>query len=105
MQALRLAAAKNLPQAVEAEYVAAFLRQIRDGSGGTWNFLRTSGTDGSIVFNGNLGYSVVVSPAGELFTGAVVGQPAASTWSAALVPEVRNGQIVFQIDYTKMKAW
>jgi hypothetical protein len=108
IQAVELAAAKHLPQAVEAEYVAGLLRQIRDASaaaGGNWNFLRLSGTDGSIVFNRNLGYSVVVSPGGRVFTGAIVGTPAASKWGAALVPEVENGQSVFQVDYTKMKAW
>jgi hypothetical protein len=49
----------------------ALARQIKSNSGGAWDAVRGTGTDGSIVFLGRQGEGLVVTPDGRIFRGAI----------------------------------
>ena len=40
-------------------------------TGGSWNAIRTVGTDGSHIFLGRGGEALVISPQGQLFRGTI----------------------------------
>ncbi len=99
------AAQQQLVPAAKASYLEALLKQIVQSSGGDWKYYVASGTDGSFIYSGNLGYSVIVDPAAGVWTGGVVGTPSAEVWGAALQPEVVNGEVLLQPNYSLMRPY
>jgi hypothetical protein len=64
---------KSLPRdpTQRGDAFEALARQIESHSGGAWNAVRGTGTDGSIIFLGRQGEGLVVAPDGRIFRGAI----------------------------------
>jgi hypothetical protein len=62
---------KSLPQdaAQRADAFEALAHQIESHTSGAWRAARSVGTDGSIIFLGRQGETLVVSPNGRLYRG------------------------------------
>ncbi len=60
-----------LDVAQRADAFEALARQIESHSGGAWDAVRGTGTDGSIVFLGRQGEGLVVAVDGRIFRGAI----------------------------------
>jgi RHS repeat-associated protein len=70
-QAVQQVKASSGSAAQKAEMFQQLAGQVAQLSGGSWRALRGVGSDGSHVFMGGAGEAVVISPAGQLFRGAL----------------------------------
>jgi RHS repeat-associated protein len=61
---------KGSPQQ-KAELLEAFAKQIGQRTGGSWSAVRSAGADGSAIFHGDLGHSIVIKSTGEIFVGTL----------------------------------
>jgi len=64
---------KSLPRDAvrRADAFESLARQIESHSNGAWNAARGAGTDGSTIFLGRQGESLVVAPDGRIFRGGL----------------------------------
>jgi hypothetical protein len=64
---------KSLPQdqSRRADTFEALAAQIDAHTGGAWTATRGTGTDGSVIFMGRQGESLVVAPDGRIYRGAI----------------------------------